>query len=73
MEKVGYYCWWQILVNLKQFCRKIMLISSMYGDRSIFLQQFFKICLVTVLNVEAPFMQTINLIIHCTAMAHPSK
>ena len=32
MEKVEYYCWWQILVNLEHFCRKSLQISSMYGD-----------------------------------------
>ena len=37
MEKVGYYCWWQILVNLKDFCARVLQISSIYGDRSIFL------------------------------------
>ena len=37
MEKVGYYCWWQFLVDLEHFCRKSLQLSSMYRDRSTFL------------------------------------
>ena len=40
MEKVGYYCGRQIPVNLEHFYRKSLQISSMYGDRSSFSNNF---------------------------------